>query len=380
MIGYIFQRCVCLVLESRMNDSLLSKTISYLRFPLIVGVVFIHSSFPVVNVYGTVYRFNQWPLVNFTMNFFSNVLASISVPLFFFFSGFLFFYKKGFNGVAYIGKIKKRFKTLLVPYIIWNFFGFVLLLIKVHPKLLPYFPLLKDYKVDIITLLGSFWVTNLPVNVCGPYYPINIPFWFIRDLIVLVVLSPLIWWLIRTFGVLFISFLGGVWLFSLGEFVGFPELSHQSLFFFPLGAFCGIRNVDFVEMAKRVPWFPCLYLFFAIIDALTKDSPYSYIYHHIGIIVGMISVINIVGFLLSRRMISVSPFLSRASFFVYAMHYLFIGSLIKVVIMFTCPNSSGLVILLYFVIPLITILICMGIYKVIDIFLPKLNSVLTGGR
>lgn len=254
------------------------------------------------------------------------------------------------------------------------------MLIKVHPRIVPFFPLLKDYKVDIVTLLGAFWITNLPINVCGPYYPINIPFWFIRDLIVLVVFSPLIWWLIRKNGVVFIIFLGLVWFFTVGENIGFPELSHQSLFFFPLGAFCGIRNIDFVKIAIRATWLPCLYLFFAVIDALSKESQYSYIYHHIGIVVGMVSCISIVGSLLSKRLLSVSPFLSRASFFVYAMHYLFIGSLIKIIIMLFSPNSSGFVILLYFVIPLIAILICMGIYKVIDMFFPKLNSVLTGGR
>ena len=105
-----------------MNDTLLSKTISYLRFPLIVGVVFIHSNMLVVNIQGTIIRYDKWPVVAFIMNQFSSVLADVCVPLFFFISGFLFFYNSDFSKEIYIKKVKKRIKTLFVPYIIcYNF-------------------------------------------------------------------------------------------------------------------------------------------------------------------------------------------------------------------------------------------------------------------
>ena len=91
-----------------MNDSLLSKTISFLRFPLIVGVVFIHSNILVVNAQGTVMRFDKWPFVAFVMNLFSSVFADVCVPLFFFISGFLFFYYSDFSKEIYRSKEKKR--------------------------------------------------------------------------------------------------------------------------------------------------------------------------------------------------------------------------------------------------------------------------------
>ena len=47
-------------------------------------------------------------------------IARIGVPLFFFISGFLFFYYDDFSKNVYLGKIKKRFKSLVVPYIFWN--------------------------------------------------------------------------------------------------------------------------------------------------------------------------------------------------------------------------------------------------------------------
>ena len=111
-----------------MDDSLLSKTISFIRFPLIVGVVFIHSNMLVVNIQGTLIRYDRWPIVAFLMKLFSVVFADVCVPLFFFISGFLFFYKPDFTRGVYIDKLRKRVKTLLVPYLIWNFVGFIILL------------------------------------------------------------------------------------------------------------------------------------------------------------------------------------------------------------------------------------------------------------
>ena len=253
------------------NDSLLSQTISYLRFPLIVGVVFIHSNILVLNVQGTILRYDSWPVVAFVINLFSSVFAGICVPLFFFISGFLFFYNSNFTKEVYINKIKTRIGTLFVPYIIWNFVAFIILLIQVHPKVVRFFPLLKDYRVDIFSFLSSFWVTNLPISMSGSANPINTPLWFIRDLMVLVIASPVIWWLIKQLKFGIIVLLGLIWFFSLGERIGFPELCHQSLFFFPLGAYVGINKVDFVNfiLKKSVcAYVPFLYIVMSFADSL----------------------------------------------------------------------------------------------------------------
>ena len=228
-----------------MNDSLLTKTINFLRFPLIVGVVFIHSNILVVNIQGIIVRYDRCPFVSFVINLFSYVFADVCVPLFFFISGFLFFYNSYFTKEVYFHKIRSRIRSLFIPYLIWNFVAFVILLIQVHPKVIHFFPLLKDYRVDIISFLSSFWVTNLPVEMSGNANPINTPLWFIRDLMVLVLMSQVIWWLVKNLKMGLIVILAFVWFFSLGKHIGFPLLCHQSLFFFPLGAYFGIFKLDF---------------------------------------------------------------------------------------------------------------------------------------
>lgn len=363
-----------------MNDSLLSRTISYLRFPLIVGVVLIHSNMLVVNIQGNMVRYDQWPVTKFVMTLFSSVFADISVPLFFFISGFLFFYNTEFSKETYINKIKKRIRTLLVPYLIWNFVAFIILLIEVHPKVIQFFPLLKDYRVDIVSFISSFWVTNLPMSMSGPFNPINTPLWFVRDLLVLVLFSPIIWWMIRKLSIFFVFLLGIIWFFTLGEYVGFPGLCHQSLFFFPLGAYFSINQLNFVEMCRKITWVPFAYVLIAIIDVLMWNQKYGVFFHHLNILFGMVTVVTISSSLIEKAKIHVNSFLSGASFFVYALHNLFLGKMTKVVVMIAQPESPYFVLFLYFLMPTVAILICLGIYKLISRYLPSMGIVLTGGR
>ena len=74
-----------------------SETISYLRFPLIVLVVMIHSKFDgvVVNGVGLMHD-GGFPCYSTISTLVSNIIASIAVPLFYFISGFLFFFKTAF--------------------------------------------------------------------------------------------------------------------------------------------------------------------------------------------------------------------------------------------------------------------------------------------
>ena len=88
---------------------------------------------------------------------------------------------------------------------------------------------------------GDNWKDPLFVFWKGP---INLSLWFIRELIVLVILSPLIYLLVRYtswFGVLA---LGILWGFKIG-----PE----PLFFFSAGACLGVRKIPPVERWLMTP-------------------------------------------------------------------------------------------------------------------------------
>lgn len=96
-----------------MINSSISRVISRLRFPLMVGVVFIHSK--------SIFIKPEMPLLSNIATFFSSILPSFCVPLFFTFSGYLFFASTpNLTPCDYGRKLKKRFRTLAVPYLFWN--------------------------------------------------------------------------------------------------------------------------------------------------------------------------------------------------------------------------------------------------------------------
>ena len=267
----------------------ISNIISYLRFPLIVGVVFIHSKLDsLISVDASSYTF-------FVMSLFSDVIARLCVPLFFFFSGYLFFINVEFNKLIYREKLKKRIRTVLTPYLIWNCFGFIVLLIKVHPYFSVRFPALQVYHVDIESFLRSFWSFSLVSN--NSYYPINFPLWYLRDLFILILFSPFVYRLICAlkYSVVFILFV--IWFSPLGG----HEFS-QSLAFFPLGAYLSINKYDFDTILKRFsPYSIVMYVIIAVLDVLTIGEQIHFLIHQIGILVGMIAIINLVSCLLQNR-------------------------------------------------------------------------------
>ena len=116
------------------HEELQSCTISYLRFPLTLGIIFIHFDLieHIFTYHGVQYGLNPPSWFTFFVNFFSEVLPQIGVPLFFIISGYLFFHKDQFDCHVYKQKLLKRARTLLVPYLLWNL---VAALILSHPPL-----------------------------------------------------------------------------------------------------------------------------------------------------------------------------------------------------------------------------------------------------
>ena len=103
------------------NDELQSKTIAFLRFPLIVGVVLIHCYYKELPIGGVkVPVMDEYPIYKLIADLFSQVLARTAVPLFFLISGYLFFYKSSLSWPMYGSKLRKRAQTLLFPYLFWN--------------------------------------------------------------------------------------------------------------------------------------------------------------------------------------------------------------------------------------------------------------------
>ena len=111
------------------EEDIQSRTIRFLRFPLIVAVVLIHTRLDHVVVNGHLLTETaRFPVFALCQHIVSTEIARIAVPLFYFMSGYLFFYRSTpFSLAVYGQKIKKRVHSLLVPYLFWNAAVFLLL-------------------------------------------------------------------------------------------------------------------------------------------------------------------------------------------------------------------------------------------------------------
>jgi peptidoglycan/LPS O-acetylase OafA/YrhL len=183
------------------NEDLLSKTITYLRFPLAVGVTFIHFNLSDgLKINGIQHGLGNPDWFFFIVNFISEVLVRINVPLFFVISGFLFFYRTDFSETVYKHKLKSRAKTLLVPYLLWNSIAILWKLIFFLPVLSSF---VRPVEIDLsfTRIINTFFFdTDNRGIFIGPVhaesspeiYPINDPLWYVRDLMLMAICSPII--------------------------------------------------------------------------------------------------------------------------------------------------------------------------------------------
>lgn len=370
------------------KDSSISNTISNLRFPLTLGVVFIHFSMADgFNYHGVVYGLENPSFFFFVVNLFSEVLSRVCVPLFFFISGFLFFYNVNFSKEIYYKKLKSRARTLLLPFLLWNILAAIVILGK---SILPFYP-----DVSIIFSLDRLWNTlfyNLDGNgiIVGPSYlvpsvasPLNIPLWFVRDLMVMALLSPIHYWMIKMTGILYIVTLSVLW-FTSSLFVSpksYAGIIIIASFFFSWGAYYSIKKDDFVLSFQKIRLAPLLYIIIAIADASTKTSGYNEYIHKTGILLGIISFVAISSLLVLSN-IKIGKSLTGSSFFIFALHTLFMGDVGKIV--FRLCNMPGdnpwIMLIIYFMVPLFTVLTCYFLYMLLKTHTPKLCSMLVGDR
>lgn len=365
------------------SEELLLKTIDWLRFPLIVGVVFIHTDFSALSLKGIdSINLANYPIFTVISSLFSKIIFEICVPLFFFISGYLFFYKTaGFTAKIYFQKLKKRVRSLFIPYIFWNLIVLLLLFLAqyflvgglVSGKNKP----IADFSLS--DWIWSFWDTSKINPDLHKSLPINSPLWFIRDLMVIVLVSPVIYFIIKKIGVYAIITFGLLWF--LNPFYYIPGCSTVSLFFFSAGAYFSIKQKNIIEIIKPNFTFICP-LYVLIIATET------YFYYHnlsnelycVGILTGMALALSITAYFIGSGKWKAEAYLSKSSFFIFAYHRLPLVFVIKLLFTFIHPQSEMALLLLYIICPAIVIGFGLVAHRILGKISPKFTSMISGGR
>ena len=145
---------------------------------------------------------------SFIQNFISYGICTIAVPMFFMISGYLFFYKFKPTLDGWINKYKKRFKSLVIPFVVWCV-GWMIILYLVQ-----------------LTPFGQVFFSNMIVSEFNlkqlfEYtfkYPIPFQLWYILDLIKLVIISPIIYYIVKLVGKIYASIIIVLWFINIVEF------------------------------------------------------------------------------------------------------------------------------------------------------------------
>lgn len=305
-------------------------------------------------------------IIIFLENYLS-MMERVAVPLFFVISGYLFF--QNYNKSMALKKIKSRIISLGIPYIIWNAISWSLY--AVLTNIVPFKNIVNmpKVKIEILTAMCEIFL--------GKYNAL----WFVRVLLFFIVVSPLIYFVIRKEkrGILFlivIILIEG--LCKGGEF----SLLYCSLFYF-FGAVVALNFKNLVlYRVKNIYSIISMIVFcllnFAIYSSF-KDCPF--------IIRQIFLLINCILFWISFDLFlqtKVSKFMEKQwwvgiSFFIYCSHG-FILECMEKIILLLLKNSLFGAIVDYVVAPTLTLFIIFIVAFSLQKYCFSLWNILVGGR
>ena len=345
--------------------------ITALRFPLALLIVFIHS-------YNSVWRgieTGSFPTIPY---FCSRILPTFAVPLFFAISGYLFFLNsKNFNLKTYTEKLKRRAFTLFIPYLLWNLIAFGLYALKdvaAHQNLS--FPPSLNLLWGCRTL-GTTHTNLFDWTIWGSMAPVLEPFWFVRDLMLVVLLSPLIYLLIRYLKIFGLLLIGAAYYLELWP--NFGGVTLLGLWYFALGAWFSLTDREVIQKTRMLA-FPALVLMFPLGAFVMLYPDFEAAVRvpaqHLYVLCGMIFAVNLAH--LCCCIHKPGKFLAQSSFFLYASHTMVLLPLSTLLAKYAANTDSFNQAMLFFALPVSATIICTLGFSLVRRILPKYHTVLTG--
>jgi surface polysaccharide O-acyltransferase-like enzyme len=310
----------------------------------------------------------------FIQTFLSSGIAFVAVPLFFLISGYLFFFHLKGTRTEFITKINKRAKTLLIPYIFWSLWGMtVFIVLQSLPQSKPFFNSSPILKFSASQFLSTFLLNPLPYQL-----------WFVRDLMMLVLFSPVVYSLLKYLKYFTVIVFFIPWVFD----VTFYVFTAQSLLFFIIGGYIGMEKKELlnIRLSGKHLLFTFLWIGLAIFKTILLQIEYQNVniitqLHKLTVLVGVFSVWSLYDILFSKKDLSQSKIYPVFSytFFLYAFHEPIL-TILKKGMLFAIGKSEIATLIIYFVTILVTAIIGLLTAAVVSKVLPRFYALITGGR
>lgn len=312
------------------------------------------------------------PFINYFVFFPSVDFGRIAVPLFFVISGFLFFKDDSpFTLDVYKSKIIKRIRTLLIPYVLFSAFMIFIIWFSYRdfvPEYLRIGTLLPDYSVGSIIVA---WLVK----------PQAFYLWFLRNLFVLCLCSPVLYWLIKKGGWLFMGGVLIVWLF----FQAALPSATLSAVFFCMGAFVAIKGVKLPERVHIGYFIHILVLWLCFVflskQSIALPASMSFLFISAHTLLGVIGVWMLYDYLSDKTVDRfIDSTLATYLFCVYLFHAMFLDVFDNIAFYLLGSQTNSNIILVYYLSIPVSIALSVLLAFILKRFLPPVYKLLTGSR
>ena len=291
--------------------------------------------------------------------------GQIAVPGFFVISGYQFY--RDFDWGKLKSKWQRRVKSLLVPYIVWNFLYYLSYVTASR------IPAVRDVVGKGVV---EFSLASAVDAVIGHTY--NNVFWYLYQLLWLVVLAPVLYPLLKRMwsGLLLLAFF---WVLVRVNPNSFP-VNPDALIYYGSGAMIALHCREAAEGAENGKRLAVGLLSLAAAAViyyigLWRAHTPSFVLCRLCSVVGLWLVLP------GKNLPAAKDFMTH-NFFLYAVHFAFVRLINKGAAMLMAqavPEWYG-PFGLFLVMPLLVLLISTMIGKVLRRYVPGLWNLLTGGR
>lgn len=349
-----------------MEEKRFRNQICWITFLLSILVIWVHS-FNADLFLGTGEAAAR---VNRLEGILGNGLGQIAVPGFFMVSSYLFY--RNFQWTKLSSKWKSRVRTILAPYVLWNFlyyagYGAATRLPVIQGLVgKPPVPLDLEHFLDAL------------VN-----YTYNPVFWYLYQLIILIALAPVIYFIFRNrlAGAAALALM----VLALWKGWNFPYLNMDALFYYCTAAYISIHRTTWGGFAEkhpgRVPFLWGLGAMALVLFLLVLGGrPGSILFENpLLTVLCRLWGVCAVWFLLGALCLPRAAEWMKHNFFLYAIHFAWVRLLNKAM-SHVLPARPASALIIYVLMPLIMVVISTLIVKILQKVLPGLYRVLSGGR
>ena len=203
-------------------------------------------------------------------------------------------------------------------------------------------------------------------------------FWFLRDLLILIIISPILNFFIRKYPASFLFAISSIYIIPVSVY--FVET--QALFYYSLGLYWGLYDIPLFEKIDKIGWAESILVFFLSFFItwyffLPKSTAYW-----LMVFSSCIVLLKLSGVIIAhRKVFAAASYLASFSFFLFAVHAPHLEYTIQKTWLRIFPmKNQFFCIFEYFGVSILTVLIGTGAGIMLQKISPRFFGLITGGR